>query len=83
MIQLIHLLPYYLIPFNRAEIPTYIIVIARPSEARPWQSQSREIETCKSKPEVISKSLELNEITTSCALHPPRNDRETSSQINQ
>ena len=25
--------------------------------------------------------LELNEITTSCALHTPRNDRETSSRI--
>ena len=51
-----------------------IQVIARPSEARPWQSQGCEI--CISKTEVISKSLELNEITTSCALHTPRNDRE-------
>ena len=51
-------------------------VIARPSEARSWQSQSREIETCKSKTEVISKLLEFNEITTSNASHSPRNDRE-------
>ena len=56
-------------------------VIARPSKARPWQSQGCEI--CNSKTEVISKSLEFNEITTSCASHTPRNDRETSSQINQ
>ena len=48
---------------------------------RPWQSQGCEIETCKSKTEVISKLLEFNGITTSCALHTPRNDRETSSRI--
>ena len=59
---------------------TLVHVIARPSEARSWQSQSREIETCKSKTEVISKLLEFNGITTSCALHTPRNDRETSSR---
>ena len=41
-----------------------IQVIARPSEARPWQSQGCEI--CISKTEVISKSLEFNGITTSC-----------------
>ena len=52
-------------------------VIARPSEARPWQSQGSEAETCcNSKTEANAKSLELNEITTSCAAHTPRNDRE-------
>ena len=44
------------------------------SEARPWQSQGSEAETCNSKTETNAKCLELNEITTSCAAHTPRND---------
>ena len=41
---------------------------------RPWQSQGSEAETCNSKTEANAKLLELNEITTSCAAHTPRND---------
>ena len=42
---------------------------------RPWQSQGSEAETCNKKTESNAKCLELNGITTSCAVHTPRNDK--------
>ena len=59
---------------NTLDIGVPCHVIARVSEARPWQSQGSEAETCNSKTETNAKCLELNEITTSCAAHTPRND---------
>ena len=43
---------------------------------RPWQSQGCEAETCNRKTVAIAKSLDNNEITTSCAT--PRNDKYVS-----
>ena len=48
---------------------------------RPWQSQGSEAETCNNKTEANSKSLELNGITTSCAVHTPRNDKPHSTHF--